>query len=101
MKELGLVSVFNSSADFSGITGKKEIHISNVLHKAVIEVNESGTEASAATAVITSRSVGVGKESKPIVFKADHPFIFLIREKSTGIILFIGNLVKPAVDSNQ
>ena len=101
LKELGLVSVFNSSADFSGITGKKEIHISNVLHKAVIEVNESGTEASAATAVITSRSAVVGKESKPIVFKADHPFIFLIREKSTGTILFMGNLAEPAVDSNQ
>lgn len=95
LKELGLVSVFNSSADFSGITGKKEIQISNVLHKAIIEVNESGTEASAATAVITSRSAVIGKESKPIIFKADHPFIFLIREKSTGTILFMGNLAKP------
>jgi len=101
LKELGLVSVFNSSADFSGITGKKEIHISNVLHKAVIEVNESGTEASAATAVITSRSVGVDEGSKPIIFKADHPFIFLIREKSTGTILFMGNLAKPTVESKQ
>lgn len=95
LKEMGLASIFNSSADFSGITGKKEIHISNVIHKAVIEVNESGTEASAATAVITSRSAVVGKGTKPILFKADHPFIFLIREKSTGTILFIGNLAKP------
>jgi len=98
---MGLSRIFNSSADFSGITGKKEIHISNVIHKAVIEVNESGTEASAATAVITTRSANVGKGIRPILFKADHPFIFLIREKSTGTILFMGNLAKPAVDSKK
>jgi len=101
LKEMGLSRIFNSSADFSGITGKKEIHISNVIHKAVIEVNESGTEASAATAVITTRSANVGKGIRPILFKADHPFIFLIREKSTGTILFMGNLAKPAVDSKK
>ena len=95
LKEMGLASIFNSSADFSGITGDNGLFISNVLHKAIIEVNESGTEASAATAVIVSRSAVVGKESKPIIFKADHPFIFLIREKSTGTILFMGNLAKP------
>ena len=95
LQELGLKSAFNSTADFSGITGKKEIHISNVLHKAVMEIDESGTEASAATAVITSRSASVGNNTRPILFKADHPFIFLIREKSTGIILFMGNLFEP------
>ncbi len=95
LKEMGLASAFNSTADFSGITGKKEMHISNVIHKAVIEVNESGTEASAATAVVVSRSAIVGSGTKPIIFKANHPFIFLIREKSTGTILFIGNLAKP------
>ncbi len=95
LKDMGLVSLFNSSADFSGITGKKEIHISNVLHKAVIEVNESGTVASAATAIITTRSAVVGKVTKPILFKADHSFIFLIHEKSTGTILFSGNFAKP------
>ena len=95
LKELGLKSAFGSSADFSGITGKKEIHISNILHKAVVELDESGTEASAATAVITSRSASVGTHTRPILFKANHPFIFLIREKSTGTILFMGNLVKP------
>jgi serpin B len=94
LKELGLKSAFDASADFSGITGKKEIHISNILHKAVMVLDESGTEASAATAVITSRSVS-NNYTKPVLFKADYPFIFLIREKSTGTILFMGNLVEP------
>lgn len=95
LKELGLKSAFDSSADFSGITGKKEFHISNILHKAVMELDESGTEASAATAVLTSRSVSVGSTTRPILFKADHPFVFIIREKSTGTILFIGKLTNP------
>lgn len=94
-KKMGLVSAFKPTANFSGITGKKEIHISNVIHKATVEINESGTKASAATAVITTRSAIIGKKTKPILFKANHPFVFLIREKSTGTILFIGNLAKP------
>ncbi len=93
--EMGLASIFNSSADFSGITGSKELFISNVIHKAAIELNESGTKASAATAVVVSRSAIVGNATKPTLFKADHPFMFLIRENSTGTILFMGNLAKP------
>ena len=93
LKEMGMNSAFNTSADFSGITGSKDIHISNIIHKAVIEVNESGTKASAATAVIATRSTSL--EPKSVTFKADRSFVFLIKEKSTGIILFMGSLAKP------
>jgi serpin B len=90
-KNMGLNSLFSSKADLSGITGNKDIRISNILHKAVIEINESGTEASAATAVIGSRSVSGNKET--VIFKADRPFFYFIRENSTGTILFAGSFV--------
>jgi serpin B len=90
-KNMGLNSLFGSKADLSGITGDKDIRISNILHKAVVEINESGTEASAATAVIGSRSVSGNKET--VVFKADKPFFYFIRENSTGTILFAGSFL--------
>ncbi len=91
---LGMVDAFDSQlADFSGLTGHKALHISGVFHKAFIDVNESGTEAAAATAVV------VGLKSMPppaTVFRADHPFIFLIHHKPTGSILFMGRIANPA-----
>ena len=92
-KKLGMNDAFDKKADFSGMTGSKELFISGILHKAFIEVNEEGTEAAAATAVVmTFKSI---RTEKPFVFKADHPFIFVIRENSTGSILFMGKFVNP------
>jgi len=92
LKDLGMIDPFDRNlADFSGITGNKDLAISKVIHKTYIEVNEEGTEASAATAVILELKAVY----KPIVFKADRPFIFLIRDRRTGIILFIGRIVNP------
>lgn len=91
---LGMVDAFQERlADFSGLTGRKELFISGVFHKAFIDVNESGTEAAAATAVV----IGLKSALPPTtVFRADRPFMFLIRHKPTGAILFLGRVANPA-----
>jgi serpin B len=89
---LGMTDAFRSDkADFSGMNGTKELLISLVIHKAFIEINEEGTEAAAATAVVT-RAKGF---IEPIEFRADHPFVFIIRENQTGSILFMGRMLQP------
>jgi len=93
---LGLDSAFGSDADFSGITGEGDLSISDVVHQAFIEVNEEGTEAAAATAVLLKNSsVEFGNESSIPVFKVDHPFVFIIRENLHGEILFVGRVMDP------
>ncbi len=98
LKEMGMPLAFtppsgNSGADLSGFTGNRDLFISFVQHLAFIDVNEEGTEAAAATVV------GIELTSAPIdrtpVFRADHPFIFLIQEKKTGHILFMGKVANP------
>ena len=79
-------------ADFSGMNGKKDLFISAVIHKAFVDVNEEGTEAAAATGVV------IGLTSvmpPPLVFRADHPFLFVIRHDRTGAILFMGRVMDP------
>lgn len=80
-------------ADFAGITGTRDIAISAVVHKAFVEVEEKGTEAAAATGVVAFRAAAVA--APPVVFRADHPFFFLIRDTRTGSVLFLGRLVRP------
>jgi serpin B len=93
LSEMGMSSAFSPSADFSGMGGSKgELYLAAVVHKAFVDVNEEGTAAAAATvAVVAARSIG------PVipVFRADHPFVFLIRDKSTGCVLFLGRLASP------
>ena len=97
LKELGMTDVFGK-ADLSGMDGTRTMFVSTVVHKAYIDVNEEGTEAAAATAVGTGRSFF----QRRTLFKADHPFLFFIREKVTGIILFSGRVVTPPqADSNS
>jgi serine protease inhibitor len=91
---MGMVDAFDESkANFSGMDGNENwLYISDVVHKAFADVNEEGTEAAAATAVVV-RSKAV---PPPLpVFRADHPFVFLIRENHTGSILFVGRVVNP------
>jgi serpin B len=83
----------HGAADFSGITGNRELAISAVVHKAFVEVDEKGTEAAAATGVVFSRAAVVAQP--PVIFRADHPFFFLIRDTRSGSILFMGRLVRP------
>ena len=88
-KKMGMKDAFTDSADFSGMGG--ELSISQIKHKAFVEVNEEGTEAAAATAVeMQTKSI----RDYP-VFRADHPFLFIIRDNQSGTILFMGRMVKP------
>lgn len=94
LASMGMPDAFDRTADFSGMDGTKMLFISAVIHKAFVDVNEEGTEAAAATAVaigLTSVSVS------PPVFRADHPFLFLIRHNPSGSILFFGRVVDPTV----
>jgi serpin B len=95
LKSLGMSRSFDSdSADFSGMTGKRELAISKVIHKAFVAVDEVGTEAAAATAVVMARAAAVFP-AQPVTFRADHPFLFLIRDRKTGAILFLGRVNNP------
>jgi len=93
LQQLGMTDAFSDNlADFSGISDTF-LYITHVLHKAFIEVNEEGTEAAAATAVIMgTKSIRL---DLPKVFMADRPFVFLIRDVRTGSILFMGRLSDP------
>ena len=94
LQALGMRDAFVSGrADFSGMDGTKRLFIGRVLHKASIEVNEKGAEAAAATAVVMMRA-----PERTHTFRADHPFLLLICDKSTGSILFLGRIVDPSVE---
>jgi serpin B len=80
-------------ADFSGMDGTKTLFISDVLHKAYINLDESGTEAAAATAVVVGKT---SMPAEPIIFNVDRPFFFAIQDKPTGEILFLGRVVDPS-----
>ena len=93
LQNLGMRDAFDeNAADFSGMS-KTFLYISKVLHKAFVEVNEEGTEAAAATAVIMdTKSVDI---DEPVIFRADHPFFFVIRDIDSGSILFMGRMADP------
>jgi serpin B len=94
LASLGMTDAFNLDlADFSGMTGKPDLYISDVIHKAFVAVDEKGTEAAAATAVIMDLAMA---RPAPTSFVVDRPFIFLIRDTASGQILFIGRVVNPA-----
>lgn len=98
LKEMGMPLAFTppspeEGADFSGISGRRDLYIDLVVHQAFVDVNEEGTEATAATGV-EGGATSVGPMVP--VFRADHPFIFLIQEKETGNILFMGKVANPA-----
>ena len=81
-----------NKANFAGMNGKRNLFISAALHKAFVDVNEEGTEAAAATGIV----IGVTSlPPKPKEFRADHPFVFLIRDNQPGSILFVGRLANP------
>lgn len=91
LKAMGMTDAFVlPPADFSGMTGGQDLYISEVLHQAFVDVNEKGTEASAASAVAMSRGMGQFP-----TFQADHPFVFLIRHNPSHSILFLGRVMDP------
>ncbi|HYW48574.1 MAG TPA: serpin family protein [Bryobacteraceae bacterium] len=94
LSEMGMAEAFSPSADFSGIDDRRDLCLSAVVHKAFVEVDEIGTEAAAATGTMVAM-VAMVQRPKPAVFRADHPFVFLIRDSRSGLILFAGRLVRP------
>lgn len=93
LQAMGMRDAFDpAAADFSGIDGRRDLFISQVLHKAFVAVDEAGTEAAAATAVVMETT---SAPMDPPRFIADRPFIFLIRDTQTGLILFMGRIVDP------
>jgi serine protease inhibitor len=92
---LGMPLAFSAGrADFSGIATGQPLALSAVFHKAYVDVNEKGTDAAAATTATVSTTSFPGPEPRP-VFRADHPFFFVIRDTGTGSLLFAGRLVNP------
>ncbi len=97
LSDMGMPSAFSmADADFSGMTGTRDLFISAVIHQAFVDVNEEGTEAAAATAVVMRTTTAPGKIEQPKIFNADHPFIFIIQDKKTGNILFLGRVTDPS-----
>lgn len=98
---MGMPTAFSANADFSGMDGKNDLFISDVIHQAFVDVNEEGTEAAAATAVVMRLAAAPANPEPVPVFRADHPFIFLIQDDETGTILFMGRIVNPVTSQNQ
>jgi serpin B len=95
LSEMGMPDAFSVKlADFSGMTGRPNLYIGKVIHKARIEVNEEGSEAAAATGVVMVEKAMMMEKA---VFRADRPFIFMIVHNKTGAILFIGRLSNPSL----
>jgi len=94
LEKLGMPIAFTRAADFSAMTGRHDVLISDVLHKAFVEVNEQGTEAAAATAVVMK--IGNAMAAQTPIFRADHPFFFIIKHNPSNSLLFLGRLLKPS-----
>lgn len=100
MTALGMGLAMNEHADFSRISSDETIQISEIQHKSFIETNEEGTEAAAVTAVIVGVT-SAGPPSEPFTLKLDRPFLFLIREMGSGLILFVGQINNPLSDTTE
>ncbi|UCD51308.1 MAG: serpin family protein [Phycisphaerales bacterium] len=93
---MGMRDAFSTAADFSGMTGGRDLFISDVIHQAYVDVNEEGTEAAAATGVVMKLTSAIPDQTP--IFRADHPFVFLIRDSQSGSILFLGRVMNPNVE---
>ncbi len=104
LASMGMTRVFNpSQADLAGIAPqtRPRLYIGDMIHKAFIKIDETGTEAAAATATVSVGEAGISDgppPPNPIPFVADHPFIYLIRDNNSGLILFMGRLANPALN---
>ena len=93
-KSMGMLDPFDpSAADFSGMDGARDLFIQAIMHKAFVDVNEAGTEAAAATAVMVGAT---SMQAEPVTVTIDHPFLFVLRDRTTGTILFMGRVVDPS-----
>jgi serpin B len=90
---MGMPVAFETAADFSGMDGKRDLYIGDVVHKALVRVDEEGTEAAAATAVVME--LGAAPSASPVTLTVDRPFVFMIRDAGTGAVLFMGRVLDP------
>ncbi|HNS50957.1 MAG TPA: serpin family protein [Anaerolineae bacterium] len=95
LSEMGMPIAFSADADLTGMAAERELFITDVFHKAFVKVDENGTEAAAATAVVVGLTAFNPVE--PIEVRVDRPFVFLIRDVKTGTILFLGRVVDPSL----
>jgi serpin B len=96
LSAMGMKQAFREDgADFSGLSREENLYLSAVVHKSLVDVNEEGTVAAAATAAGVMKARAIAKRVEIAKFTADHPFVFLIRDNHTGSILFLGRIVKP------
>lgn len=93
LSKMGMPIAFGGGADFSGMSGAKDLCIGNVYHKAYIEVSEEGTVAAAATAATMVRKSAMSRDK---VFRADRPFIFVLKDNQSGTMLFVGKVERPS-----
>lgn len=100
LKSMGMSSAFSDAADFSAMSKSEALKISEVVHQAYVDVDEKGTEAAAATAVLMAPASAAlpSEPPKPVVFRADHPFLFMIMDNRTGAILFMGRMLQPETE---
>lgn len=96
LESMGMRQAFGGKADFSGMTTSEKLFIDQVIHQTFVAVDEQGTEAAAATAV-GMRAMAAPIPTEPFKFRADHPFVFLIRDPQSGTVLFMGRVEKPLV----
>ena len=99
LEAMGMTTAFKDSADFLAMSKSESLKILQVIHQANVDVDEKGTEAAAATAVVMAPTASpfAPEPKQPVVFRADHPFLFLIRENRSGVILFLGRVAKAAL----
>jgi len=93
LTSMGMPLAFSGGADFSGMTGNRDLFIAEVVHKAFVSVDEAGTEAAAATAVVMPMAM---PPEEPVEVNANRPFVFLIHDIETGTILFVGRVINPS-----
>jgi serpin B len=93
LSDMGMPAAFSDEADLSGMDGSHDLFITDVVHKAFVSVDEAGTEAAAATAVIVGLTA---VPAQPVTVNIDRPFIFMIRDIETGALLFVGRILDPS-----
>lgn len=96
LQALGMTDAFSpGKADFTGMTNQVRLFVSRAIHKAFVDVNEEGTEAAAATAIVMTE--GAAMPEKRVVFRADHPYVWALKDQSTGTLLFVGRVDDPTM----
>ncbi len=93
LTSMGMPLAFSGGADFSGMTGNRDLFIAEVVHKAFVSVDEAGTEAAAATAVVMPMAM---PPEEPVEVTVNRPFVFLIHDIEAGTILFVGRVINPS-----